>query len=864
MPWYVAVFELLVQVSLAGCALLGLASLAVWLLREPARKIRVIELALAGLLALPAVVLIPGYPRVAVLPARSAEVDRMPGQPPAPPGGRLERAARDNDPPTVATKNPPAKPGADREARNVPQPAADETESPATSVPPVRTANNPAHPNTARALPALSLPTDYRLWIVLAYLSGACAMFAWSLLGWFALRRLVRGSRAAEPSVHNLLRDLAGPSSDRVRLLVSARAVQPCAFGWWRPTIVLPESLVAGGDARQLRFALAHEWSHVVRGDLASWTLAGVARAVHFQQPLVWLLRRQLRLSQDYLADAAAAGTGTPEDYAEFLTNVSQAFKRPKLAPGLGIAARRSDLHRRVVMLVENARPLERVTPRRWNLLVVLAAISAVASVASLRAEPNPPEPTNKVQTVPPAAKKSAEPLDDARTVRRSPQPFSGKIRPGDILNIEIVGGILGAPVPPRTVEPDGNVALTAAYGADRIAVAGKSLVEAGRIIETHLREILKSPSVVVTYAGHDDGVIAEGQMGHTAPGTLISKAGPTTVAPARTHRPFSGKIRPGDILRMEMVGGIPGAPVPPRTVEPDGNIALSPAYGIKRINVAGKTLIEAGELITDYLKTMLKMPQVLVIYEGHDDGVVAVDQAGAAATSNTPAPSEVVLLKPLDTIEVTLGAKMNDASFPVGTYLIEPDGRVGLAATRLKLAGLTEREAGAALRTYMSEQPWLRKAPPSIHVVRRGHAVFPADKTPTAEYRVRAGDQLLLNSSGSAAEGMSREVLADGTLSWPSPFVGQEFPPLRVEGMTIDELQQSVRKSWKFSAGGGGTIQQSNLQEYPWSVTFGGWREEADPAVIDRIEQADSNRVERLEQELQEIKTMIRGLQPR
>ena len=53
MPGYVAVYELLLRTTLAGCVLLGLAWLAVMLLRQPARRIRVIELTLVGLLSLP-------------------------------------------------------------------------------------------------------------------------------------------------------------------------------------------------------------------------------------------------------------------------------------------------------------------------------------------------------------------------------------------------------------------------------------------------------------------------------------------------------------------------------------------------------------------------------------------------------------------------------------------------------------------------------------------------------------------------------------------------------------------------------------------------------------------------------------------
>ncbi len=111
----------------------------------------------------------------------------------------------------------------------------------------------------------------------------------------------------------------------------------------------------------------------------------------------------------------------------------------------------------------------------------------------------------------------------DASSGESRHAPFSGTIRPGDILKIEIQGG-LPVPVPPRTVEPDGSIALGGAYSYDRLDVGGKTLTEAGKLIETELRPIVKDPHVLVIYAGHDNGIVAAGQ-----------KATP------RSHAPLSG-----------------------------------------------------------------------------------------------------------------------------------------------------------------------------------------------------------------------------------------------------------------------------------------------------------------------------------
>src|SRR5262249_30689362 len=71
MSWALAIYPELVRVAAASLVLLTLASLAVLLSTQPARKARSIELTLVALLMLPWLALIPGYPRWSVLPALS-------------------------------------------------------------------------------------------------------------------------------------------------------------------------------------------------------------------------------------------------------------------------------------------------------------------------------------------------------------------------------------------------------------------------------------------------------------------------------------------------------------------------------------------------------------------------------------------------------------------------------------------------------------------------------------------------------------------------------------------------------------------------------------------------------------------------
>ena len=136
--------------------------------------------------------------------------------------------------------------------------------------------------------------------------------------------------------------------------------------------IVLPENLC--GDEQALRRCLAHEWAHVDGHDFRTWLLAGLARVLFFYQPLLWWPRRQLRLCQGFIADAQAAIQARPvKDYAEFLTARVAAGKSDPAVIGLSMCCRKSELHRRVIMLLKNE-SLESRTPRLWTVSVTVAA----------------------------------------------------------------------------------------------------------------------------------------------------------------------------------------------------------------------------------------------------------------------------------------------------------------------------------------------------------------------------------------------------------------------------------------------------------------------------------------------------------
>jgi beta-lactamase regulating signal transducer with metallopeptidase domain len=406
MDGYFFAWRWLAHAAVGGLVVLGLGSLAACLCRQPVRRARIIVLTLLGAVAVPWLGTLPFAPRwsLGVLPASAARIETEVGRISLPAPTSIE-------PPNQAATIEPNR-------IEPPRPAI----FPARAVAEGKRAITP--------LPSRRAAPSWQLVALFAYAATAVGLAAWWLVGQVLLWRISRTSRPAPRAVQEVFREMSGPGGQWVVLLESDMVRLPFTYTWARPVIVLPATLYRGGDSQGLRFCLAHEWSHIERRDARAWNLTSVAGFLLFYQPLFWWLRRQLRLCQDYLADDRAAALASAEDYASYLVRLAMARRSMSLLPALGVSDRRSNLFRRIAMLVQDHKPLEHRCQTLWSVVAAVLAGFVIVVASGLRLDAAPPvgDPKpNEEKTAP------AEPKEKAKAKEEGPKVetlhYTGKVK---------------------------------------------------------------------------------------------------------------------------------------------------------------------------------------------------------------------------------------------------------------------------------------------------------------------------------------------------------------------------------------------------------------------------------------------------
>ncbi|MVB09709.1 BlaR1 peptidase M56 [Caprobacter fermentans] len=188
--------------------------------------------------------------------------------------------------------------------------------------------------------------------LAVTWAAGAAGCLLWTLGSSLLFRRrLLRwSSEETDDGVLRLFREerAAAGGGGRVRLMRGKKDAGPMLIGLLCPVLLLPPGLFEDGE---LRVIFRHELTHFRRRDLWYRLLLAAACAVHWFNPLVWLMARAANRDLELSCDEAALKNADPAFRAEYgraILSVAQKATQRRAPLSTGFGGGKKELKRRL------------------------------------------------------------------------------------------------------------------------------------------------------------------------------------------------------------------------------------------------------------------------------------------------------------------------------------------------------------------------------------------------------------------------------------------------------------------------------------------------------------------------------------
>ncbi len=157
-------------------------------------------------------------------------------------------------------------------------------------------------------------------------------------------------------------------------LSISNEIYSPIVTGLIYPQILLPNSMQEWSEDT-INHVLLHELGHIKRRDLWISVASHIACALHWFNPIVWMLRKHQATQCEFACDSFVLSAGAnAKSYIHAICDVAEtANKQPNVALALAMANKAS-LKQRVELLLEDQRP------KGHTLTIALLLLSATTA----------------------------------------------------------------------------------------------------------------------------------------------------------------------------------------------------------------------------------------------------------------------------------------------------------------------------------------------------------------------------------------------------------------------------------------------------------------------------------------------------
>jgi TonB family protein len=226
-----------------------------------------------------------------------------------------------------------------------------------------------------------------RVWPIVWAIGSAVGLFILGA-GIIQQRRFARRSvDVSDPVLTEIAADLArrGGCRRTIHLRQSLDQPMPMTWGILRPEILFPNCVDQWSDERK-RVVIAHELAHVRRLDYFFQTIAQIACAVYWFNPLFWIACNRLYRESEHACDDIVINLGTDaREYASHLLGIARDLRNsgPVCTTTLAMA-RQSTLEKRFEALLRS-KPNRTAVSGKTVLWAAMIAICLVLPLAAMR-----------------------------------------------------------------------------------------------------------------------------------------------------------------------------------------------------------------------------------------------------------------------------------------------------------------------------------------------------------------------------------------------------------------------------------------------------------------------------------------------
>ncbi|EPY11505.1 M56 family metallopeptidase [Paenibacillus alvei] len=144
--------------------------------------------------------------------------------------------------------------------------------------------------------------------LAIVWLTGAAVLLGYNLTYWLRfLRKQKHLSPVVSPAILKIAEQCRILFSIKrsVRIYADPSAQSPYITGVFRPAVYLPKSIISeAGNEQLLKHVIAHELAHYKRKDTIWNMIGGLVFAVHWMNPFVWFMLRQMKADRELACDA--------------------------------------------------------------------------------------------------------------------------------------------------------------------------------------------------------------------------------------------------------------------------------------------------------------------------------------------------------------------------------------------------------------------------------------------------------------------------------------------------------------------------------------------------------------------------------